>query len=193
MIIGLTGPSGSGKSHVAALLKKRGFHVIDADETAKNAAEKGSPGLKAICDVFGRDGILKTDGSLDRPSLARIVFSDRLKLELLNQTLHPFIIEMINNEIKTTESEDIVIDAPALFESGLDSVCDKTVFVTAAKALRIERVIKRDNISRGMAVLRVNAQHGDDFYESRSGFVLNTGDGSDIDEALNKITGRKNV
>ena len=90
MVIGLTGGIGSGKSTVAALLHARGARVVDTDAVAREVVEPGSPVLDAINYEFG-SGVLTPDGRLDRQALARIVFADPRKRELLNQLTHPAI------------------------------------------------------------------------------------------------------
>ena len=86
LIIGLTGPTGSGKTTVSKAAKDLGFKVIDCDKLARKAVEKGEEGLKAVVNAFGED-ILLANGELNRKELAKKAFSTEEKTELLNKTL----------------------------------------------------------------------------------------------------------
>ena len=98
-IIGLTGGTGTGKSSVSALFKKKGAHVIDADLTARKIVEPGRPALNEIKNHFG-DKVINDDGTLNRKALAAIVFSDSSELDILDKITHKYVKEDILNEIK---------------------------------------------------------------------------------------------
>ena len=180
-VIGLTGPTGAGKSSVWAVARELGFKVVDCDRLARIAVEKGSEGLKSLCQVFG-NGILRSDGSLDRKALAKIAFSSYEKTELLNKTLLPHIASLVENEI----DEDLVLlDAPPLFESGLDNRCHKTIAVLSDTDIRMQRIMKRDGIDADAARLRMGAGKGDDFYIKNADEVFYNN--ADLQEFLQKI------
>ena len=180
-VIGLTGPTGAGKSSVWAVARELGFKVVDCDRLARIAVEKGSEGLKSLCQVFG-NGILRSDGSLDRKALAKIAFSSYEKTELLNKTLLPHIASLVENEI----DEDLVLlDAPTLFESGLDNRCHKTIAVLSDTDIRMQRIMKRDGIDADAARLRMGAGKGDDFYIKNADEVFYNN--ADLQEFLQKI------
>lgn len=188
-ILGITGPSGAGKSMVSKRLSESGFADINADFAAREVVKKGKPCLTELADAFGGD-IIKSDGTLDRPLLAKRAFSGG-KVELLNKITHPFIIEEMKNGIKKAESDGktcCVLDAPALFESGLDKLCNKIVCVTAPPEMRLERICARDNITKEKALERMNAQHGDDYYKKGSDyFICNNGDVKLLTESVDRI------
>ena len=172
-IIGLTGPTGAGKSSLKTVAENLGYKVIDCDITARKAVEKGTKGLMALVNTFGED-ILFSDGSLNRKALAEKAFSTPEKTELLNKTLLPFITELV---LKECEGEKVLLDAPTLFESGLDAKCTATVGVLADRETRIERIKKRDNISEVEALIRINAGKPDDFYKKNADYIIyNNGD-----------------
>ena len=91
-LIGLTGPSGSGKSEAAAILRAKGFTVLDCDRLAREASAKGTAGLKAMIDAFGTE-FLTEDGELNRRKLGAYVFADPKRVEKLNSVTHPYILE----------------------------------------------------------------------------------------------------
>ena len=168
IIIGLTGPTGSGKSSVSKTAEALGFKVIDCDTVARKATEKGSDGLKALTAAFGED-ILFNDGTLNRRLLANKAFSSKEKTQLLNDTIFPFIIKLIKAEIK---DGDYILDAPTLFESGLDSICDRTVGILADSEIRLKRIIERDKLTINDAKVRMNAGKSDEFYLKNADFII---------------------
>lgn len=167
-IIGLTGPTGAGKSSAAAVCKKLSIKHIDCDILARKAVEKGTNGLNAVVNAFGND-ILNSDGSLNRKALAQKAFCDRMSTQLLNETLLPFIKELVLKEI---EGDFVLLDAPTLFESGINEICFKTVAVLSDSQIRLDRIMKRDNITKDAALLRINAGKTDDFYIKNCDFVI---------------------
>lgn len=168
VVIGLTGPTGSGKTTVSKAAENLGFKIIDCDKIARKAVEKGEEGLKAITLAFGED-ILLSSGELDRKELAKKAFSSREKTELLNKTLLPYIVEKVKAEI--TE-EYILLDAPTLFESGLNSICKYTIAVLSDKSIRKMRIINRDGLTEEEALLRMNAGKNDDYYLKRTDNII---------------------
>lgn len=171
--VGLTGPSGAGKSMASAVAAEKGFFVIDCDKTARKAVEPGTPGLSALVSAFG-NGILGADGFLNRKELAAAAFSSAEKTELLNKTLLPHIAALIAPELCR---EYVLLDAPTLYESGLDKKCDVTVAVLADVSERTERIIRRDGLTLNEARLRISAGKPDSFYLERADKILyNNGD-----------------
>ncbi len=160
-IIGLTGPTGSGKSMASNLAKEKGINVIDCDKLARVAVEKGTDGLNALTEAFGKD-ILNDDGTLNRKILAQKAFSTKEDTELLNKTLLPHIARLVEDNIIIDGVN--ILDAPTLFESGIDKICDKTVAVLSENDIRQKRIMQRDNISKEDAILRISAGKPDKFY-----------------------------
>ncbi len=181
-IIGLTGPTGSGKSSAALIAKNFNIKVIDCDKVARTAVKKGSDGLNDLVKVFS-SGILKKDGSLNRRELARRAFSSKENTKLLNKTLLPHISKIIMSKLK---DETVLLDAPTLFESGLNKICDVTVAVLAEKEDRLKRIIERDKISKEDALLRINAGKSDDYYIKKADYVLYNN--KNIKQYINKIS-----
>ena len=168
IVIGLTGPTGSGKSTASKTAANLGFKVIDCDKVARVAVEKGTEGLAALTDVFG-NGILNADGTLNRKELAKKAFMTKENTELLNKTLLPYIVALVKKEM---DSPYVLLDAPTLFESGINSMCDVTVAVLADRDVRLSRICARDGIDEESAILRINAGKTDDFYLNNVDFAI---------------------
>lgn len=191
IVIGMTGPTGSGKSTVGKLLCERGFKIVDADKVARRVTEKGSPTLSELCSAFG-DDILLASGELDRAELAKRAFADKQSLEKLNSITHPAIIALIRSEIASLQAsgeEKIILDAPQLFEAGADTLCDYIISVLADMETRLGRIMARDNISREQALSRINAQKSDEFFVENSSLVIyNDSDTEALIPQINKLS-----
>lgn len=168
IVIGLTGPTGSGKSSTHTVCKELGITVVDCDIIARKATVKGSNGLKALSKKFGKEIILP-NGELDRKALARIAFSSPKNTKILNETIFPFIKELVLAEIKGSV---VLLDAPTLFESGINSICNKTVAVLADRDIRMDRILKRDCILESDAQIRLNAAKTDAFFIEKADYVI---------------------
>ncbi|MBR6399904.1 MAG: dephospho-CoA kinase [Firmicutes bacterium] len=157
-IIGLTGNSGSGKGEVCRILEKLGCHIIDCDRLAHENMAKGGCAYDDIVNAFGKE-ILGENGEIDRRILGGIVFNDKKKLELLNGISHGHITKRIADIIaENADKAYIVIDAPLLREAGLMPLCDAAWLVDADEKLRLERVMRRDGITREKALERFKNQ-----------------------------------
>lgn len=185
MIIGLTGSSGSGKSTVAGMLEALGFFIIDCDALSKSIDSMEKYKL-LVEENFGREVF---DGeNLSRKKLGKLVFSDKEKLHTLTKISHPIIIELVISKIQENLGRDIIIDAPLLFESGLDSMCDATIGIIADEALRSKRVMIRDSISEEYAFARISSQQSSEFYRKKCTFIIeNNGDIDSLENALRNI------
>lgn len=174
-IIGITGPSGSGKSLLGELARSLGFPVIDADEVYHSMLVPPSECLDALRTSFGND-IFLPNGELCRKSLAKIVFSDSEKLKLLNSTVLDKVLIEIRKMISELENEGasiVFVDAPTLIESGFNKECDTVISVLASRETRIKRITARDGITSEKAEERINAQKDDDFYRENSDHIIN--------------------
>ncbi len=180
-VIGLTGPTGAGKSTVAQALRERGIPVLDCDIAAREVTEKGSPVLQELADAFGQD-ILLPDGTLDRRRLGSRAFADKDQTKLLNRITHPAILKVIKNrlaEFAQAGNTIAVLDAPTLFEAGADALCDFTVCVIAGEEIRLHRIMERDEISEEQVRLRMSAQKPEEYYVRKCNFSI-----VNVDETL---------
>lgn len=175
MVIGLTGPTGSGKSSVSQILREwRGVAVIDADEVSRRVVQKGKRCLVDLAVEFS-PLIINPDGNLNRKRLAQMVFSDKEKLLALNQIILPYIVEEMEMEImreREVGAQAIFLDAPTLYESGADALCDKVVAVLSSRNHRFERIVRRDKMTYEEAANRINSQREEKYYIDRADYVI---------------------
>lgn len=170
-IIGLTGMSGAGKSTACTVFAEYGFDIIDCDKICRVIVEKGKPCLKEIVKNFGED-ILTENGELNRKKMGSLIFSDEKKRLMLNGIMYPYVSYIVIKSILNSTEDFVMLDAPTLFESGIDDICDIVVSVVAEKQAVINRILNRDNISRADAENRLSSQHNKEFYISRSSYVI---------------------
>ena len=171
-VIGITGPTGAGKTTALAALRSLGAEVVDADRVYHRLLAENGELEAAVTKAFG-ENILDEGGKIDRRRLAQAVYPDRL--EELNALTHPYVVGEIDALISRARGEGkpvFAIDAIALIESGLALRCDETVAVLAPKELRIRRIMARDGIDESYARRRVDHQKPDGFYRERCGHVL---------------------
>ena len=170
IIIGLCGCTGSGKSTVATLFAMYGAYIIDCDNIAHNVTKKDTECFTEIVDHFGSD-IVKEDGNLNRKALANIIFEKSDEKRVLEEITHKYILEDVFKEINSHDGL-ILVDAPLLFESGLDSWCNYTIVVTADEKVRLKRIMSRDDIGEELALKRIKSQTEEKDLVSRCDFVI---------------------
>jgi len=184
--VGLTGSIGVGKSFVASVFVELGCRVLDADQTAREVVMPGTPGLKALVEVFG-DDILATDGTLDRKRLGALVFADQSKRQRLNHILHPFIIARQDEILNEWEAEDPdgigIVDAALMIESGGYKRFDKLIVVHCRPEVQLERLILRDKLSYDEAQRRIASQMPQDEKQKFADYLIDTSDGFDLTRA----------
>ena len=189
-IAGLTGMSGAGKTTACGIFAQSGFEIVNCDEVARTVVERGKPALADIASRFG-SGVLQADGSLDRKKLGSIVFTDEIALKSLNDIIYPYITFEILKRIEDSAEKGkktVLLDAPTLFESGADALCDTIVCVTADREFCTERIMKRDGITREQAEDRLASQHDAAFYIDRSAHsAVNSGSLEEFEDALSVI------
>jgi dephospho-CoA kinase len=156
--VGLTGGIGSGKSEVSRRLVTHGAVLIDGDLIAREVVEPGTPGLAAIVEEFGAD-VLLPDGTLDRPGLGAIVFSDEGRRAALNAITHPLIGRRSQELFESAAPDAIVVyDMPLLVEGGLAALHDVVVVVDVPVETQLERLVARRGMSEADARARIAAQ-----------------------------------
>ncbi len=195
-VIGLTGGIGCGKSTAAKYMKERGFFHIDADEIGRSITAKGSSLIPVLDSVFGAEGelgdgktcIIKDDMTLDRKTLASVVFSDKVKKQRLDDIMLEKIVSEIDDIIEkyrtdripgTENAKGILLDAPLLYEAGLDDRCDMVLLIVADTESRIERVCRRDGITAQDVRNRINSQMSDEEKAELADVIIDNSDGVD--------------
>lgn len=156
--VGLTGGIGAGKSEVSRILAGYGAVLIDADRIAREVVEPGTPGLDAVVGEFGT-GILTPEGTLDRPKLGSVVFSDGERLAALNAIVHP-LVGARSAELERAAGDDSVVvhDVPLLTENSLAPLYDLVIVVDAAPETQLDRLVRLRGMTEQEARARMAAQ-----------------------------------
>ena len=189
-VIGLTGPTGAGKSTVRELFAAYGIPGIDADSVYHELILPPSACLDELTRIFGKS-ILLPDGTLDRKTLGKKVFSNARLRAMLNAVTHRHVMKEIHRRLAALEKEGApaaVLDAPQLFEANAQKDCDAVVAVLANPDFRLARVSSRDGLSKEEVLARMNAQLEEDFFRSHADFVLeNNGFPDDLIPGVERI------
>lgn len=195
-VVGLTGQSGAGKSSVSRIFQKNGFPIIDADEISRSVAQTNEF-LREVRELFP-DCV--DELGLDRKKLAAIVFNSPDKLKSYTDIIYPYITK---NVLKTLTgfADDganiVVLDAPTLFESGLNDICSVIVSVVAPMDIKIRRILERDGIPVEAVTSRLSAQKSEEYFTLKSDYVIcNDADLGSLEaktaEVISKIRERHN-
>lgn len=155
-VIGLTGGFGSGKSTVAGMFKSFGARIVDADRIAHSLLSPRGGMYRDIIGIFG-EKILKADRTIDRRALAREVFSCPRLLKRLNAIIHPQVKKIIGEKIRGYGAGVIIVDAPLLFETGLDKAMDAVIAVIIERSEQLRR-LKEKGLSEKESMLRIRRQ-----------------------------------
>lgn len=168
--IGITGGIGSGKSVVGELLTLYGVPVFIADTEAKILTDTSVTIRRELIRLFGDD--LYTETGLDKKKLASYIFNDPQLLQTVNQIIHPEVGRYFLNWVKQQKGNICAIESAILFESGFNSLVDKTITVFAPEEIRIQRTASRDKISEEAIRQRMKNQISEEIKKERSDFVI---------------------
>lgn len=156
LVLGLTGGFGTGKSAVAAYLKKLGAEVVDADEIVHTLLDC-DPGVRRRLERLFGASVYK-DGRADRSAIGRVVFRDPAALTKLEQCLHPKVAAEIHRRVSASRKRLTVIDAAVLFEAGWDRFTDCVLAVRLPRELQVKRAMRRTGLCRAEVLRRIRRQ-----------------------------------
>lgn len=175
-LIALTGGIASGKSTIAKRFAELGAEVVDADAIAREVVEPGQPALVAIQHAFG-DEVMREDGSLDRAVLARVVFADEAKRNVLNGIVHPSVLHRSQAAFAAAFGRNrravVVYDVPLLDKRGVGEF-DRIVVADAPVEVRVDRLVRHRGLSEEDARARIAAQVSDEDRRSLATDVIDT-------------------
>jgi dephospho-CoA kinase len=161
LLMGLTGSIATGKSTVSEMFRRKGAEIIDADQIAREVVEPGTEGLARIVREFG-PGMLDEEGKLNRERLGARIFQNPAEREKLNRLLHPLIVDSMRaktEKIKKEKDPDLLIwDVPLLIEGNLTQWVEAVILVYTPKEIQLERLMKRNALSKEEAEKRILAQ-----------------------------------
>ncbi len=195
-ILGLTGQTGAGKTTVARIMTEAyGAELlphIDCDKVTRNIVDEDA---ETHDDILRRFPEFFTDGRFDRRKAAALLFSDSALLERYDRAIFPHITRLINSiidgHVRDFEQRGegmILLDAPTLFESGIDKICDVIVSCIAPAEVRIKRITARDGITEQQAAARIAAQHDDEFFREHSDYIIeNDGDERELEARARQV------
>ena len=175
-VIGLTGSSGSGKTEAAKYRDSLGAARFDADAASRAVTAPGGPALPAIREVFG-DEVFNPDGTLNRRTLADIVFQSPPHRRALEGIIHPLVQRDMLEKMDRAAAEGIkvvILDVPLLFETGMDALCDETWALYVDRERQISRIVARDGITREQAEARIDSQMPTEERNARATHAINT-------------------
>lgn len=172
-ILGITGPTGSGKTTVLDTIQQYGGYIIDCDKVYKDLLKTDKNLIAKIEDTFGR--CRDANNNFNTRELWLKIAKDINKLNQLNNITHPVIVSQVKNIIDNLDKDFnniVAIDAFALFESGLDKICNTTLAVVAPTWIRIKRIMIRDNITEKYAISRIESQKSNEYYIEKCEYTI---------------------
>ena len=169
-VIGITGPTGAGKTTALDVLAEMDFEIVDCDALYYHLLRTDENLRQALRNAFGE--VFLPDGTLDRRAVAKRVFGDQKELARLNGIVFPAVSAAVEQKIQKCSQKGLAIDAINLVESGMGRLCDATVAVTAPPAIRLKRIMTRDGLTEEQARARIEAQKPADWYRENCTFLL---------------------
>ena len=172
-IIGVTGGIASGKSNVCNIIEQEGYPVIDCDKITAELSVQGGLLYNVIVKEFGEDFLLD-NGDLDRKKLAKKIFNDSKSKELLDKITHPIIYEEVKKRLDKVSDGLVFLEAPLLYESKFDNICDKIICVFLQKRLQVQRLMDREGIDEDYALAKIHSQMDLYMKKSLADFVIDS-------------------
>ena len=176
LTIALTGGIACGKSTVSGMLAQLGASIIDADQISRSLTAPNGDALPAIRRTFG-DSVFNADGTLNRPALSAVVFSDKTAIEKLNAITHPLVKQQMDEQLAQCRKNGapvVVLDVPLLFETSMQQMGDLVACVVAPEEVQIARMASRNGYTREEALSRIRNQMPVSEKARRSDIVIDT-------------------
>jgi len=186
--LGVTGGLGAGKSTACQRFKENGAVIFDADSVAKEILQTTQDVQDRITEEFGADVV--KDGRVDTRKLASQAFSNEENQSILNNIVHPYVIEAFEKRREELEKKVglLVVDAPLIFESGFDSHLDHTLLIFASLKMRIARALRRGNLTREEILRRMDLQMPEEDKRDLASFVIeNNGSIEELNQEIDKL------
>jgi len=174
LVLGITGGVASGKTTVMRLLTQAGIPTVSSDDLSHQVIRKGTPVYRKVLKRFGQ-GIVRSNGQISRGDLGHIVFRDPSERRWLERQIHPVVVRKLKHFIRSHHGT-MALDIPLLFEARLQKLVDKIIVVYSSRAQQMERLRRRNGLSRQEALARIASQMSLSSKRRRTKFVLeNTG------------------
>ncbi len=189
--VGLTGGIGSGKSTASSILSKLGSYIFDADTEAKIILDSNKDVQNNIIEEYGSD-VLDHDGIIDKKKLAKVAFQDEDHQIILNSIIHPFVFKELDKQFNKISNQNkhasFIVDGALILESGLDQHLDSIVLIASLLKYRIERALKRGNLSREDILQRIDLQWTDEQKaEMADHTIYNNGTEKELEEEIKEF------
>ena len=189
--VGLTGGIGSGKSTASSILSKLGSYIFDADAEAKIILDSNKDVQNNIIEEYGSD-VLGHDGIIDKKKLAKVAFQDEDHQIILNSIIHPFVFKELDKQFNKISNQNkhasFIVDGALILESGLDQHLDSIVLIASLLKYRIERALKRGNLSREDILRRIDLQWTDEQKaEMADHTIYNNGTEKELEEEIKEF------
>jgi dephospho-CoA kinase len=183
--LGVTGGIGSGKTSVCRVFDALGVPVFSADREAREIMENDIAIISGINSIAGKD--LYTNGSLNRMELAAIIFNDNVLLKKVNSLVHPVVFDHFGIWVLEQTAPYVIMEAAILFESGASKIVDKVATVVAPVEQKVERIIRRNELSREQVLERIRNQMDDEARIKLSDYVIHNSENDMIIPAILNI------
>jgi len=180
--LGVTGGIGSGKTSVCRVFNVLGIPVFSADSSAMEIMNSDDSIIMRINSIAGKD--MYVNGILDRVRLASLIFNDSKLLEKVNSLVHPIVFDHFKKWEREQSSPYIILEAAILFESGASKLVDLILTVVAPVEERVQRIIRRNNLTREQVRERMNNQIDDVARINKSDYVINNAENDMIIPAV---------
>jgi dephospho-CoA kinase len=189
--VGITGGIGSGKSTASERMTELGAYVFDADKEAKQILAENEKIQEDLRNKFGTD-LMDADNSINPKKLAKIAFSNEENQSILNAIVHPYVFDAIDERYNQVNERDdahlFVVDAPLVYESGIDQHLDYVVVVSAQYGARMNRALHRGTLTREDIQKRMNLQLPEESKVQMADFVIeNIGDRDHLARQVDEI------